>query len=140
MSRESDANHARRGTTPGEPFILDRFGRAITAGSELVLMQPAVTTILVRSISAAVNVDPRAPQLPPGMMRVRGIATFDILAPKGVPSGEFILARTREQLIAAGVIKETPEGQAPGPDAVTVAEEGEPVRPEPPVGPKLVMP
>jgi hypothetical protein len=147
MGRESRMNRESRNLPPGT-FILDCYGRPITAGCEIVLLQPHVGRVYVQSIETAVQMDPTQKPLPPGMVKITGMAHFSYLAPKGVPQREFMLARSVEELVMAGVIREVaPEDATGGELKVPTGEwmgegEGEggetPIAP-PTTGPKLVL-
>ena len=148
MGRDARVNRESRGLPEGS-FILDRYGRPITAGCEMTFMQPATASVLVQSIAPAVQLDPRQQPFPPGMVKIVGVMHFSFLAPKGVPQREFVLARTVDELIAAGMLRERPEGVEEGESAVKVpqAEPSDVTDPvaEAPIkrdafGPKLIVP
>lgn len=143
MGREARQRADARGIPEGVPYILDRYGRPITAGCEIALLQPTMVTLVVRRLTTAVSVDPRAQPLPPGMLRVECTAQMVFLAPKDRPQGEFLLARVPEELIAAGVLRERPEGEAQivqgARDAAEAEEEEEVEVPELPQGPLGVL-
>lgn len=144
MGRDARINREQKGAPTQGHYILDRHGRTVTAGCELVLTQPVVQSLLVQSITPAVQVDPRAQPLPPGMVKVECLAHMTFLAAKGVPQREFILARSVQELIDAGMLREVPEGaEVTGAEVAVPQAEGQEQQEELPLdppnpGPKLV--
>lgn len=130
MGRDARLNRLQQ---QANPVVRDRYGRELQAGDEIDIEHRPTGGILIESITPSMH-----PNHPPGTVLVRAVASYQF-AVNRQPQPQFLLVRSREELIAAGVLRETTAEEA-GPGQVAVPVEQEEERPvAPPVtGPKLV--
>ena len=102
----------------GTPLtILDRYGRQITEGAEILVDHPQAGGVMIQSISPVMD-----PKAPPGVVRVRAFVHFDFMVKKGEPQLQLLLLRTVEELVAAGVLRPQGPTQVEAPTADEVDE------------------
>lgn len=98
------------------PVALDRYGRALEPGAEVVVQSPhPQPPYRVLQVTPALD-----PKLPPGALYVDVICRWRFVAARNTPVNEFLLVRTPEE---AGVIAHPPEEAAEA-AAPKIAEEG----------------
>jgi hypothetical protein len=107
--------------------LLDRYGRPITEGCEVVFGQTPIGGVVVTEMAPVM--DPRAPV---GTMRVRLLCRYEFFLPKN-QQVDWMRIRDRAELVAAKLIREREPGEGEVVDAPV--EEGEIQPPEP--GPKV---
>lgn len=114
MSEHKLNPFAKNTTVP--PIVLDRYGRELTEGAEIVVAsQHPVPPFRVLKIAPALD-----PKLPPGVLYVDVICRWRFMAARSQPVQEFIQVRTAEE---AGALAHKSEAEAES-AAPKLAEEG----------------